>query len=534
MLRAHRLPRPPVLLALAAGLWAGACGGTLYDANGVPRLDPNGCGAGTHACGVVCKADTDPDACGLGCTLCGGAPTDGVRACVPVGTAGDGQCGFTCNDGFHACGASCRGNTDVHACGAACADCGAGPANGAAVCADQGGGTFACDYTCDPGLFKVNGGCARPTAVAAGQQHSCAIVEGGALLCWGANGSGQLGPAASGATSLAPRLVFANGVTAVAAGGRHTCAVASGVVACWGANDLGQLGRGTTGAATATPAAVSGALTGVSQLAAGADHTCALTSAGAVRCWGANAAGQSGTGTATPSVNAPGAAAVASGASAVAAGGGTSCASTSTGGLLCWGNNAAGQTGRGNTGPAASPAQVTGLPAAGAVVAFAVGASHACANTGATTGLYCWGANGSWQLGDGGASGAASSTAVPASALDNRTRFDGLLTAGGVFTCGARTLETTLKCGGLADDLPVGIPALPPAAGNLVDANDVIPGGVLVSVAAGTSHACALVDVGAAGAPILQIKCWGRNAEGELGRTTLDPAKDGAPGIVPP
>ena len=89
--------------------------------------------------------------------------------------------------------------------------------------------------------------------------------------------------------------------------------------------------------------------------------------------------------------------------------------------------NSAGQTGRGTSGAALAPAQVVGLPAAGAVTAFAVGVTHACATTGPTTGLWCWGDNGSWQLGDGGASGPASSTAVQGSALDNNLRFDGLV-----------------------------------------------------------------------------------------------------------
>ncbi len=233
----------------------------------------------------------------------------------------------------------------------------------------------------------------------------------------------------------------------------------------------------------------------------------------------------------------PGTAAILAGATALAAGGGTTCATTAAG-LLCWGANTSGQTGRGSTAAALTPAPVTGLPAGGTISAFAVGTAHACANTGATTGLWCWGDNAFWQLGNGDpAAPPAASSAVPvqSSALDNRTRFDGLVLAGGVFTCAGRapTQETTLKCGGLADDLPIGIPAVAPGVGNLVDANDVIPGGVLVSVTAGLSHACALVDVGALGAPLLQVKCWGRNAEGQLGRTTLDPARDGAPGIAP-
>jgi len=532
VLRPHRLPRPVVLFALAFGLVAGACGGTLYDATGVPKVDPLGCGDSAHVCGGVCVSQ-DVAACGDTCAVCSSAPPNGSPDCrADTGSAF--ACTFKCDANFRACGGECLPQIAT-ACGAACTDCTAsGPvANGAHACADQGGGAYACDFTCDPGFFKVNGGCVRPVAVAAGQQHTCAIVDGGALLCWGANGSGELGPNATGASSVSPRIVFASGVSAVTAGGRHTCAIASGSVACWGANDLGQLGRGTTGAATATPAAVSGGLTGVTRLAAGANHTCALTGAGAVRCWGANAAGQSGTGTATTSVNAPGAAAIASGATAIAAGGGTTCASTSAGELRCWGANASGQVGAGGTGAATSPTAVA-LPAAAAppltLLGLAVGGAHACALVSGTAtgldGLHCWGADGQWQLGDGGAASPGSTTPLRADRLDQQSRIDGLVAAGGEHTCAWRTGDASLKCGGRADELQVGVPV--PLAAN-VDRLDVTPGGAPVALAAGQAHTCVLTQqVGG-----LELRCWGRNAEGQLGRATAGGAPDGTPVLVP-
>jgi alpha-tubulin suppressor-like RCC1 family protein len=306
-------------------------------------------------------------------------------------------------------------------------------------------------------------------------------------------------------------------------------------VQCWGANDLGQLGRGTTGAATSAPAAVSGTLAAADQLAAGANHTCALAS-GAVRCWGANAAGQSGTGIATTSVNAPGAAAIASGATAIAAGGGTSCASTAAGGLLCWGNNNAGQTGRGTSGAATSPAPVIGLPAAGVLAGFAVGANHACASLGAGAGLHCWGDNGSWQLGDGGVSGPASSLPVPAIDVDNQARFDALVGGGAAFTCATRSGEQppSIKCGGQNAEQQAGprlVPPPDPLNPDLADRNDVTPGGAVLRLSLGSAHGCALVDDVTAG---VQVKCWGRNAEGQLGRPTSGGAPDGVAAPVPP
>ncbi len=131
-----------------------------------------------------------------------------------------------------------------------------------------------------------------PTSVKVGLQHACAIFSGG-VKCWGANGYKQAAP-----TTLAPGEVFEQiaipsrsteaKVTELALGSNHSCALLeNGEVRCWGRGIYGQLGLGqgiTTNAST--PEKVN--LPAAAQITSGSDHTCALTRAGDVYCWGLN------------------------------------------------------------------------------------------------------------------------------------------------------------------------------------------------------------------------------------------------------
>ncbi len=527
-------PLPTSLLAAAVGLVLGACGGSLYDANGVPRVQGgNQCNPATqHLCaatGNVCQDNVDPDLCGDACVICGAAPVGGVRACLE-GAGNAWSCGFTCTaPGTHACGGQCPLD-DVNACGPTCEACTA-PANATATCVPGAGGLKRCGYTCPSGLFPCASGCCRPTAVAAGGDQTCAIISDGSLRCWGANGSRQLGR--SGAGGPSPGLVgaMATGVTQVAVGGRHACAIQAGAVWCWGADDLGQLGDGATVSSGPTP--VSPGLGEVTQLVAGSDHTCALV-AGTVHCWGANVKGQLGSGTAGGFLDRPALVPGLSGVVELGAFADSTCARASTQ-AWCWGANGSGQVGTGAPSASVAVPFAVGGRLPGPVASLAVGGLHTCAViagavSSADDGLSCWGDNSQGQLGTGAVSAPAFAP-IPASKIDNSRRSIRAV-AGTAFTCTAKD-ALGLKCAGQNDQGQAGVGADPQ-----VDGADLTFGGDLVvaaasGTAAGADHGCGLVKPDPLDPAALVVQCWGRNVEGQLGRTTTG-LFDRAPGTVGP
>jgi alpha-tubulin suppressor-like RCC1 family protein len=240
-------------------------------------------------------------------------------------------------------------------------------------------------------------------AISTGGLDTCVLTSVGGLQCWGANDAGQLGygkPTDFGIPWPVGVVDLGSGVTAIAAGPDHTCAVAAGgQVKCWGNNGGGQLGDGST-SSTSTPVNVSGLDGTVTSFAMGYDHTCALMSTGEVNCWGANAHGQLGDGTADPRFSPVDVSGLASGMRAIGAGAAAehTCALTNTGGVKCWGYNAYGQLGNGSATDSSAPVDVVGLMRGAEAVA--VGYYHSCALT-SEGGVMCWGHNYAGGLGDG-------------------------------------------------------------------------------------------------------------------------------------
>jgi len=196
-------------------------------------------------------------------------------------------------------------------------------------------------------------------AVSAGQGHVCAVRMDGALLCWGRNSDAQAGIGTIVPDQLrAPMQVgTASDWIAVAAGQNQTCGIrAGGSLWCWGTDMAGLLGMNlANGGVVLTPTRV-GSMSGWQQISAARLHTCGVTTAGALYCWGRGVEGQLGIGS-TSAVLVPTRVGTASDWQEIAAGSFHSCGRRADG-VWCWGENAVGQLGLGDTTRRSAPTRV--------------------------------------------------------------------------------------------------------------------------------------------------------------------------------
>lgn len=226
-----------------------------------------------------------------------------------------------------------------------------------------------------------------------GQAFSAAVDPAGRVWTWGANASGQLGDDSTIARPYVARVPGLDAIVALAAGDEHLLALRDdGRVWALGANDFGQLGLGTTG--SVHHAQLIPGLAGIVAIAAGARHSLAVDASGRVWAFGDNSAGQLGVAGLPVAMSPTLVAGLTGSITTVAAGAGHSLALSSTGALWAWGDNTKGQLGLATLSSSATPNVVPGLPA---LRALAAGARHTLAIA-VDGGVWAWGDNSHLQL----------------------------------------------------------------------------------------------------------------------------------------
>jgi cysteine-rich repeat protein len=451
--------------------------------------------------------DIETDACLTGCILpsCGdGFVQEGVEPCDDGNTDDTDACTQICE------AAACGDGFLQMVVGEICDD-------GNVIDGDG------CESTCviTPGA----------TAIATGGHHTCAVTLDGEVRCWGANTLGQLGKPGivqdigdNEAPNTVEPVVLGGTAIGIAAGFVHTCAlIEGGDVQCWGLGSSGQLGYGNTNTigndedpSAAGFVSFPGA---AAQIAAGTEHTCILLVGGAVRCWGSGSVGKLGLGNTNfigdneaPSVVMPinlGGAAV-----QIAVGAVHTCALRDDGNVFCWGSNAAGQLGYGNTtiiGDNETPLAAGPVSIGAPATSIAAGWEHTCVVTDQAT-VKCWGNGANGRLGYGNTNSIGDNelpSSVAAVNLDGDlavsvsiglTHSCAMIDGGGVRCWGAGDLGQL----GLSSTVTIGDNEQP----SLVQQINI--GYPVLQVDTFYSHTCVIMDINA-------VRCWGRNVDGQLG-----------------
>ena len=380
----------------------------------------------------------------------------------------------------------------------------------------------------------------------AGRYHTCAVVPPAKLRCWGLGVDGALGhgdtatigddepPAAAGPVDVGP----GRSVEAVSAGTAHTCALLDrGAVRCWGFGGDGRLGYANTltigddePPAAAGPVDL-GEARSAKAVSAGLAHTCAVLDDGTVRCWGFNFDGRLGYGRTDligddepPGSVGPVRLGSDRTAVAITSGGSHTCALLDDGNVRCWGSGVQGQLGYGsvgNVGDDETPDLIgpVNLGAGRTAVAIAAGDFHTCAVLDNGT-VRCWGYGGDGRLGYASVD-SVGDTETPGSVgpVDlGPGRTAQAITAADNHTC-ALLDDGSVRCWGygqygqlgygnrssIGDDEPPGS----------VGPVDLGPGRTAVAVTAGGEHTCARLDDDS-------MRCWGRGVYSELGYCSQD------------
>jgi alpha-tubulin suppressor-like RCC1 family protein len=431
---------------------------------------------------AVADADADADA------KADAGAADGAPVCLGATDAA----GLT--DAMQCAGPSCSDGTKNE--GETGPDCG-GPCG---PCANNEGCNSGGD--CESGYCFASVCKPWATAISVGGGSACALTSGGGVKCWGANTYGQLGNNST-TQSTVPVDVqgLTSGVSSISVGGLNACAVTTGGGAkCWVYNGEGGLGNNST-TQSSVPVDVSGLTAGVASISAATNFTCAVTTAGGAKCWGAKYNGELGNGSETESHVPVDVSGLSSGVIALAAGYENACAIVSGGGVVCWGINLDGELGTTAPGNHSDvPVAVTNLSSGATQLSVAI------ASCAVTTGgiLRCWGSNFAGGVGNNSDMSVYSATPIglggPAAYVSTTGSSCAVTTAGAVECWGSNSQ------GGF---------------GNGTTTSSAVPVATLLtsgvkSVSAGgwtTQSTCALTTAG-------KVLCWGDNSTGGLGNGT--------------
>ena len=396
---------------------------------------------------------------------------------------------------------------------------------------------------------------ALPRYVDAGDAHTCVVLNNSTLKCFGANTSGQIGSGGTvalgdavnemGDALVAVNLGAGRTVRAVSTGNLHTCAILDdGALKCFGEGDNGRLGTGSTADVGRSAASMGDALPTVSlgsgrtakAVATGAAHTCALLDDDSVKCWGANDDGQLGLGDVDARGDQPGemgdslpavSFGVASGVkvTAITAGDAHSCAMFSNGAVKCWGSGLSGRLGSGDeesrgdaAGEMGTSLPFVDLGTGRTAKAISAGAAHTCAIRD-TNDVVCWGVGAEGRLGTGARFEVGNEPAEMGDNLSGiqlgtgRSAFS--ISAGASHTCALLDNYLT-KCWGNGASGRLGqggVTSLGDDVNELGDSLAAISlgaGRTVRSIVAGVAHTCAVLDNAT-------LKCFGLGTSGRLG-----------------
>lgn len=368
--------------------------------------------------------------------------------------------------------------------------------------------------------------------ISSGQQHTCAIADDGAgtVVCWGTNEEGQIGQGElSVGVHYASPVLGVSGAVEVRAAGRYSCALTdTGEVFCWGSGEIGTLGNGENGHEYRSPTAtkVMGA-EDIIDIDLSFTAACGVRSDGQVLCWGANASANFGfeselcgpflmvtdveewfdspcqdTAREVPGIDS---------AAAVAVGGQFQCAVLEDRTAVCWGSdNVWGQLGNGSDDDPMIGV-LTAVVGLDEIEELVLGHRTGCAAR--TDGsLWCWGRNGSGQLGLGDAGEGVGESASPIEVPGLGEVVD--VTLGSDSVCAANAAGE-IRCWGDVNYL-FDTPDDPNPGSAATDYPTLIPY-VPASVAV-TTHdfvSCALAEDG-------RVYCWGVAGEGQTGNGAQD------------